>query len=114
MLRFAIAAALVLSATFGAWAAPGFSHASCETPAFKAFMLARLGHGRSTVTGQLMPTRFDFGPITAARTVSNTGTVISCEISVDLDTRGGTRSIHGRFTASRGPKGGGWRWQPGY
>jgi hypothetical protein len=30
--------------------------------------------------------------------------------SVDFDSPGGMRQIHGRFTASRN----GWRWQPAY
>jgi hypothetical protein len=110
-----IAAALLVAMTQFAWAASDFSHASCDSPTFQSYMLARLGHGKSLGTGKAMTDRFNFGPITRATTVSNTGKVISCEISVNVATARGSHAIHGRFTATLGvgPRGS-WRWQPGY
>jgi len=78
----------------------------------KAYMLARLGHGVYTESGKQSTQQFNYGPITAADTVSNTGNKISCQITVDLDTPRGTRPIHGRFTAMAGQGKGSWRWQP--
>jgi hypothetical protein len=78
-------------------------------------MHSRLGHGKSALTGNLMPTRFDYGPITSAVMVAKTGNRIGCEITVKLDTRGGTRSVRGVFTATlsaAGPTN--WHWVPGY
>jgi hypothetical protein len=111
-LRLLVSVAALLALTSSAFA--DFAKASCDTPAFKSFMLARLGRGKSLATGKLMTDRFDFGPIVSATTVSNTGRAISCEISVDLDTRSGTRLVHGRFTATAGTSGrNSWRWLPG-
>lgn len=95
--------------TSAAWAAD-FSHADCASPAFKAFMHARLGHGKLEQTDRLSPDRFNFGQIVKASTVSRSAGAIICEISVDLAGQGGTHQIHGRFTATQN----GWRWQPAY
>ena len=116
MFRSVLAGALLLAGTIGAEAAQrvDLSKASCETPAFKSVILARLGHGRSKATGQLMPTRFDYGPILSAATISHTGNLISCEITVDLAAGGGTRPIHGRFTLKQGDNSTNWDWSPGY
>ena len=116
MFRLIVAGALLLTAVPAAWAAPspGFSKADCDAPAFRAYILARLGHGKYLESGQQSLQRFNYGPITQATTVSNTGTTISCEITVDLDTPKGTRPVHGRFTATQSPNGpSSWRWQPG-
>ena len=116
MFRSILAGGVLLAGTFSAHAAApaDFSKASCETPAFKSFILARLGHGRSNATGMAMPTRFDYGPILGSTTISNTGTVISCEVTVDLDTKTGIRPVHGRFTATSGLPDPHWNWSPGY
>jgi len=110
-----VAGALAVSAlmTSTAWAAPGFTGATCDSPAMKAFMLARIGHGILAMTGQQSPLRFNYGPIVSAETVTNTGSKISCEITVDLDTPRGTKPIHGRFTATQTPGAHpSWNWQP--
>ncbi len=122
MLRsIAVAAALLplfASPILAAAPAPAgqFANADCNTPAFKAFILARLGHGKGIVSGQQMATRFDFGPITEARTISTTGTAITCEISVEFSgsRSGAAQQIRGRFTAMQKPNGqNGWTWLPG-
>jgi hypothetical protein len=103
---FAFATAPVLAADF--------SKVSCDSPGFEHFMQTRLGHGKSANTGQPMADRFDFGPISQATTMSNTGRTISCALTVGLDTRGGTRQIHGRFTAMLDASNRvSWRWAPG-
>lgn len=116
MLHFSAAVAmLVFVGTAAVSTAGDFSHASCDSPQFETFMQSHLGHGKSAATGKLMPTRFDYGPITSATTVANTGNHISCEITVKLDTRGGTKSVRGVFSATlsaAGPTH--WRWVPGY
>ena len=109
-LAFAILGLATGAAQAAAQAAPHFNNVACDSPAFEKFMLAHLGHGKSVFTGAQMQDRFDFGPITAASTVSNTGSSITCEISVSQQIRGSTRSVHGQFTAT----GNGWRWRPGY
>ena len=114
MFRSAAGALVICAlATSGAWAAPGFTGATCDSPAFKAYILARLGHGVYTESGKQSTQRFNYGPIISADTVSNTGSKISCQIVVDMDTPRGTRPIHGRFTATAGQGAGSWRWQPG-
>ncbi len=92
-----------------------FANADCSSPRFEAYILARLGRGKNMFSGQQMATRFDYGPITDARTISNTGTTITCEISVDFSPgQSGTHLIRGRFTAIQHPGGGDrWRWLPG-
>lgn len=120
MLRSIAAAALLLVLAPPVLAAappPGgqFAKTDCDAPPFKAFMLSQLGHGKNMVSGRQMPTRFDYGPIVSAQTISNTGTAIVCEIQVDFSPgQTGTHLIHGRFTAMRKPNGqNGWTWQPG-
>ena len=98
-----------------AWASAGFSGADCATPAFKAYMLARIGHGKMSTTGKLNVNRFNYGPISEATTVARTGNSITCEVVLDLSGTRGTHQIHGRFTAMQSPKGGaGWKWAPAY
>lgn len=104
----AFAAALLSGSA--ALAAPDFSKADCASPAFKAFIHARLGHGKVGTSQRLSPDRFNYGPIVSARTVSRSADGIECDVSVDLDTPGGMHPVRGRFSASRG----GWRWQPAY
>jgi len=115
MLRLMIIAAVLAATASAASAAPGFAGATCDSPAIKAYILARLGHGVYTESGKPSMQRFNYGPIVSADTVSNTGNKISCEITVDLDTPRGTRPMHGRFTATQAPGGhrGSWNWQPG-
>lgn len=118
MLRLMVVAAVLAATASASWAAPGpdFSKASCDTPAFHTYILGHLGHGKYLVSGKQSLDRFNYGPITQATTVSNTGKTIACEISVDLaGQRGMTHSVHGRFTAMATPNGAGtWKWQPNY
>jgi hypothetical protein len=90
-----------------------FSHMRCDTPRFEADIMARLGHGKSDATGRLMSTRFDYGPITSATTLVNTGNRITCKITVMRNDPGGMKSIHGIFTATLGATGRStWHWEP--
>jgi hypothetical protein len=118
VLRSMVVAAALAATASAALAAPGpdFSKASCDTPAFHSYILGRLGHGKYLVSGKQSLDRFNYGPITQATMVSNTGKTIACEISVDwANQRGVTRSLHGRFTAMATPNGAGtWKWQPNY
>jgi hypothetical protein len=96
-------------------AAPGFSNADCANPAFRAYMQARIGHGKMAVTNKLNTNRFNYGPISEATTVARTGNSITCEVVLDLSGTRGTHQLHGRFTAMQSPKGGAsWKWQPAY
>lgn len=97
-----------------ATAVPGFSGADCANPAFKAYMQARIGHGKLASTNKLNPSRFDYGPISQASTVSRSDNSITCEVVLDLTGTHGTHQIHGRFTALHSPKGNGWKWAPAY
>ena len=113
MLRLILAAA-ILTGTAAVVSASPFTNATCSSPAFKSYMLSRLGHGQSMTTGRQMTDRFDFGPILQSQTVSDTGDEISCEISVRFASAGASRTIRGRFTATQASNGrGSWRWQPG-
>ena len=115
MLRSIVVAAVFLAFTPSAWAAgTGFAGTTCDAPAFQTWMLSRLGHGKSFTTDKPMPGTIDYGPISQADTVSNTGNDISCEITVVFNNRAGGRPIKGRFTATSSSHGNSWKWQPGY
>jgi len=108
--RIALAFAILGLATGSAQAAPNFTNVACDSPAFEKFVLGQIGHGKNVFTGAPMQNRFFFGPITAASMVSNTGSSITCEISIAEQIGGSTRNIHGLFIAT----GTGWKWRPGY
>lgn len=108
-------AAFLLITPSIASAAPGFSGADCASPAFRAYMQARIGHGKMAVTNKLNVNRFNYGPISASTTVARTGNSITCEVVLDLSNARGTHQLHGRFTAMQTPRGGAtWKWQPAY
>ena len=90
-----------------------FSGVACDSPKFEAFMLSKLGHGKSDATGQPMPTRFGYGPIVSAATIANTGNRITCKVAVRLNAPRAIKTVQGVFTATAGSAGrNSWHWAP--
>jgi|GEM_PF-3777323 len=116
MLRLVFAVAVLLASTAVAVAVPkDTSTATCDSPGLKSYILRNLGHGKSFQTGQAVSSALTYGPILEAKTISNDGHTISCELLIDVGAPGGTRAVRGRFTTTIGGERGNvtWHWAPG-
>jgi hypothetical protein len=102
-------AGVVLAATSPA-ALADFSHTTCTSPKFMAYMSAHIGRGKFINGGRQNPRGVLYGPIIGASLVSNDGKTIICEVTLSRGGRPGTRTIHGRFTAT----GHSWHFLPAY
>jgi hypothetical protein len=118
-MRQLLATALVLAAAAGSAFAAAPSKPSpivCGSPKFTAYVLTRLGHGKSQATGRPMSNALQYGPITSSTEVSSSGDHTSCEITIQVSGPARNQTIRGVFTLALLPNGrvGSWKWLPGY
>jgi len=101
----------VISSAFPATAAMAdFSHTTCTSPKFMAYMSSHIGRGKAINGGKQNPRSVLYGPVTSATLVSNTGKTIVCEVTLTLGGHAGPHTIHGRFTGTAH----GWQFLPAY
>lgn len=103
-----LAAFLSIAAASAAFA--DFSHTTCTSPKFMAYMSSHIGRGKAINGGRQNPRTILYGPVTSATLVSNNGKTIVCEVTLTMGGHAGPHTIHGRFTGTAT----GWQFLPAY